>query len=172
MVSIIETFLLSSPSTPPTSPSGARDFNSLEHHQQVSRGDLRAVTRLPGQLEPTALQTLVPDPQTGSVERQDLQAVTAPVPEHEQGSRQRILLQPFAHRRFEPVEGAPHIDGLTANQHPRRHRQRQHAPTSSTTRSRRKATSSNCGGIASVSPSGHRSSKPPAATTGDASSGT
>jgi hypothetical protein len=79
----METFLLSIPATPPAASSSAGELNPLKHHQQVRCGDLRTVAQLARQLEPTTFQTLVPNPKTRPIERQNLQTISTPIPEHE-----------------------------------------------------------------------------------------
>jgi hypothetical protein len=96
--------LLSTPATPSAAPPDSRKLDPLKHHQQVGGGDLGTVAGLTGKLEATGLQSLVPNPESGAVERENLQPVPTPIPEHKQGSRKRVLEQALANGCLEAVE--------------------------------------------------------------------
>ena len=141
--------------TPPaTLPPGRREIQPLEYQRQL-RGRHRSALR---QVEPAALQALVPDPKPGLVPQQQLHPVPPPIAEHEQLTRQRIGAQPLAHQRLQPVERPPHVHRLAIDRDPQTRRQHQHPDVSRTDSKRARAEGSKPCGTHSASPSGHRSS--------------
>src|ERR1700690_1730532 len=95
-----------------------------------TQGHTALITGWPG--EPTLLQPLGTDPQPGAVPVEHLEPIASPIGEHEQVTRERIVLELLDHQAVEPIETTTQIHRRGRHQHPRgpRHIQHGRAPNS------------------------------------------
>jgi hypothetical protein len=110
------------------SASHAGEIDTVEQHRQLGRlhFDARAVIDGFWKHERPEFQPLVPDRQSVPVPVQNFQPVAATIAEHEQMSRQRIVLEKLFDQMFQSVETFTHVGWLCGQKDLHRRRQRNH----------------------------------------------
>jgi hypothetical protein len=95
---------------------------------------------------------LVPERQAVAVPVEDLDPVAPPIPEHEEVSRERILVDPVADELAQAVEALAHVGGFDSEKDTECRDEAQHGRPSSTATTRRKVSESNPGPITTRRP--------------------
>ncbi|CAI10661.1 hypothetical protein p2A277 (plasmid) [Aromatoleum aromaticum EbN1] len=103
-------------------------LDAFEQQLQPRPVHLAARRPRPVRHEATRLEPLGPDAKPAAVPVQHLHLGRAPVDEHEQMPRQRILSHAVARQRIQAVEGFAHVDRAPVQMHPHRAFGKEHQP--------------------------------------------